>query len=403
MFCQCEKMTVHMKIPTKIIILFDLALLGLAAFAFFGPKNESVFRELKAEEIKTLSQTIAGKCQGSGWHDCYQKEMPKITKDYGLAPSEQVLLAVQEIDQNAKNCHVIAHLMSREAYNRNPDEFDELLQSLNVNACGSGFLHGVMEAYLGQHPETEVNGDFAGNICTKKIEQYWQRMCAHFMGHIFLVENSGVIDQSLRLCDAVKMEWRFDCFNGLFMEDHQKLALAEHGIAPLPTLTPDYMKSMEETCLQYSGPKGQACWTEMAEMYAHAYGYDPEIIYKGCQKGPDAASQQICYGKGIVVTAVYTGFDTADKLTGICKFYKNTPQFSWCVNSIISALMFYSPKYVDRGLTLCTSIGSNYQTGCLENLAARLQSILPQTAERIELCTTLDKNQELCNEIVSRT
>ena len=376
-----------------------LVILGYFISNFYLRKLPEVSEtKLASEQTQTEAKQVAQICQNNpSWHECYKTEMPKLAKTYGLKTGEEILSALQDIDPNSRNCHVIAHFMAREAMRREPNKFHELFDSLDVNACGSGFLHGVLETYLGLHPEVKVDGKFASEICDRGNDLFRKRMCAHFVGHIFLLNEEGNLSQALASCTGIKTEWLYDCYDGMFMEDHQKLALSEHGISPLPDLTDEYTKGLEQECQKHSDIQAAACWTEMAEMYAHKYGYVPDIVYKNCEKAPEQYRKS-CYGKGVVAISIYTGFDTQEQLKSICRFYEaNIEDYKWCVSSMVSSFMYYSPKFTERGITLCSNIQNGLQEWCFENLGSALKNIVSSPADRENFCrASPEKFRHVC-------
>lgn len=351
---------------------------------------------LTPEKIERFASETAAKCTGpnsAGKQDCYKEELMALTKKYGLANGEQILLALQDKDGFARSCHVIAHYMSHEAYARSPGDFYELIDTLNVNSCGSGFLHGVLEAYTGEHPEIPVDGEFASTICGRGNDDYRKKTCVHFVGHIFLLNAYGNLEEALPLCETVRNEWKYNCYDGIFMEDHQKLILADHGMAELPVLDKAYISKLEAKCMESSGPMGQACWTEMAEIYAHAYGYKPDIIFTNCKKAQTDTYAQECYFKGVVAMSIYPGFDTEEPLTALCNFYSYDGKlYDRCNQHLLSSLIYNSPKFTSRGVTLCTNVVSNYRHLCFTHLANRLQGIIKDRTMRASVCGLLPQS-----------
>lgn len=344
---------------------------------------------LKPTEIRDLSSHLFNSCgTGKERSECYKTRLEQITKKYGMANGEAVLLSLQDLDDSTKNCHVIAHYMSQEAYKRSPWEFYKLVDSINVNACGSGFLHGILEAYIGDHPEIVVDGAFGNKLCGRGDDFYRQRMCIHFIGHIFLLNAYGNLEEVLPLCSSVKKEWQFDCYDGLFMEDHQKVILSDHGISPLPANDEAYVSGLEKRCATYEAPAGTACWSEMAEVYAHSFGYNSDIIFNRCSKANTPQFKLDCYFKGVIALAVYPTFNSPKSLVGLCSYLINEPKnYIDCVHVLTSALMYYSPKFIERGSGFCASIPTTYREKCFVNLTGLMKDFVKKPEERTQLCS----------------
>lgn len=351
-------------------------------------KNDKVnLTQEKAIKLATSIKETCSNPNGNEKQDCYKIELRKVVRTYGIANGEFILLALQDKDDFAKSCHVLAHNMASEAYRRNPDDFYKLIESVNVNACGSGFLHGVLEAYTTINPDVPIDGTFANNICGQGNNEYKKRTCVHFVGHVFLVNAFGDLEEALALCKGIRQQWQFNCYDGVFMEDHQKLILSEHGMFPLPKLDEEYFDKIEGFCLKTEGIMAKACWTEMAEMYAHAYGYTPDIIFKNCSKAQTDEFDRDCYSKGVIAMAIYPGFDTPKKLTSLCAYYiKNQTLYNSCSEVLLSSLIYNSPKFTSRGISLCSSVPQYYAQQCFEKLGQRLKDTIPNKNSRSQFC-----------------
>ncbi len=383
------------RIPTTLIIFADAALavaLIAAAVWAFDIRMPSFAQALAESEIVPTARAFAAQCntrETPNKEDCYVRVFSELIRRAGFPSAEKVLFALQDIDEMTKSCHVLAHQMGRTALREDPEHWKELAEAVNVQACGSGFLHGVLEAHVGDDPTFVMNAGFANDVCNKGKDPYRDRMCSHFMGHVALLEKEGDIPEALPICDGVVPELRFDCYNGLFMEDHQKLALAEHEVAPLPRYTPEYAAELEAGCNAYDGERGNACWTEMAEVYAKVWNYDAQEIQAGCGRAPNDAARRACMGKGGVILITYPLERTPQQLTMICAPDANDPvHYRSCTSGLISALMYYSPKFTSRGIALCANIPAEHREWCFTDLGNQLSRIVPNAAERAEYCAS---------------
>ena len=355
-------------------------------------KNE--IRNISSQELRSSSSTIYGICGNLNFtdrQDCYEAQLSIATKTYGLANAIAILSAIQNNDSFAQGCHLISHYMSHEAYLREPGNFFSMIDSVNVGLCGGGFLHGLIQGYSGDHPEITIDGDFAKQVCERSKDGYRIATCMHFMGHIFILKTEGKVQPALDLCLGVQENWRYNCYDGVFMEDHQKLMLSDHDIMPLPTLDTAYFNSMESTCQKYTGEISRACWTEMAEMYAHGHGYNPATIFKDCSKASDEINAQACYFKGVVAMAVYPGFDSPHVLTYLCSFYKgDMNKYAKCTHTLLSSLVYNSPKFTSRGVTYCENMTTDtLKNTCFSDLDSTLKTVIPSSDTRKEYCNLI--------------
>lgn len=370
----------------------NIAFILLVIFIFIRSKSNYSNRVVMNQSTG-IAQEIYNYCSKNQDPECYKNSLKKVIDDQDFYSSVKVLYALQDIDPQTKSCHVIAHAMSHEAVIKEPDKWLSLLDGVDVNACGSGFLHGVLEAHLGDKADTKFTGELSEEICNRGNDDYRKRMCTHFMGHFFIVNNNDHVELAVPYCDDVSKSLKFDCLDGLFMEHNQRIALEDHGLAELPDYTPEYVDSLEKVCKKYSGIQAEACWTEMAEIYAKTFGYNADVIYNHCYAQGDIRYAKNCYGKGQTVLSTYPLDMTTKQLTDICKFYnKDEYGNKNCIHNVIHSLLYYSPKYTSRGMIFCQNI-PKYNDWCVAQLGERLRQIVPSLEERLSLCVDAkDKN-----------
>jgi len=375
-------------LSTGVFVFADLLLALLIVSLFVSPKATLLGAMEFGKNPRALAEQIAHSCAIKRSESCYTDELVLLVKKENFALAEQTLLALQDIDPSTKSCHVVAHYMGREALKKNPSKWLALADTVDVLACGSGFLHGVLEGHLSASPGITLTSALSQEVCDRGADSYRKRMCTHFMGHFFVVDTSGKLDEAFPQCQGVNPALRFDCFDGMFMEDHQKIALTEHNILPAPEYTPAYAKSLEKSCGRYQGDKNIACWVEMAEVYAKTYGYDAKTIYNQCNDNASTDSaRQSCYSKGIVILATFPYDVSAKQLTAICEpFALQGGKFEGCASQLISSLMYYSAKFTTRGITFCAGAPSEHKRPCFRELGRQLASLVPSREERVTLC-----------------
>lgn len=375
-----------------LILVLSVLSASVITFDLFNFRIENNEQRLTSSEIEGYATTIFETCthqDGTNRQDCYGNTLKKITSSYGLTSAEQVLFALQDKDPFAQSCHVIAHRMSNAAYKIDPRDFTHIVDTVDITSCGGGFLHGILGAYADDHPNLTIDGAFGEAICDHG-DPYRINSCMHFIGHMFILDTLGNLEQALPRCEGIREALRFNCYDGIFMEDHQKLMLSEHGIVPLPVLDKNYFNIIEKKCLNSSGIMAQACWTEMAEMYAHGYRYDPTIIYNNCSKAQTSDFAKSCYLKGVNAMAIYPGFDTKPKLLSLCAPYiNNSSSYNHCSYILISALLFNSPKFTSRAITYCEANKSEYADYCYNTISERLRVAVKDSSIRNQYCAML--------------
>lgn len=388
------------KIPKNVLLAVNIVVLVSIILVVLKSRNSNPIYSANSPQIQAVAQQLAQDCSFGDKETCYKSSFESLINTYNFSYAEQTLYALQDIDPMTKSCHVLSHFMSRTAVKKNPGDWLTLLDRVDVNACGSGFLHGVLEAHLGDDPDTEFNAGLSEEVCNRGDDNYRKRMCTHFMGHFFVVDTNDNVTEAVPYCDGISKELKFDCLDGLFMEHNQKIALTDHGLAPAPVYTPTYAQSLEEVCFKYSGIQASACATELAEVYAKTFGYTAQAIHDHCYVEASKQYAENCYSKGQTILSTYPMDLTAKQLTDICKFYKNEGESKGCLNNVLASLMYYSPKFTERGLLLCQNIG-NYKDWCVTELGNKLSQLVSSSEERLTFCQSAEseKYKNLCAKI----
>jgi len=398
------------KVSTKSIIIADVVLgvILIGAIGYFFGINPFSAKDKKGAIYKpsdsmvmSEARGVAAQCQSQDSEACYKEKFVQLIKGSEFSYAQTVLYALQDIDPQIKSCHVLAHFMGRELVKLDPKKWKEAMATVDVNTCGSGFLHGVLEAHLSDDTNFQLTPEVANEVCDTNEDSYKARMCSHFMGHLALLGAEGNMKRALPVCARVVDRLRWDCFDGLFMEDHQKLALAEHGITPLPAMTESYATKLGDDCLFYEGSIASACWTEMAEIYAKVFNYEPNSVYRNCyNNAPTPSLRESCYAKGVVVLGTYPLELSAETLASICKPYLGEEgMLKGCISNFISSLMYYSPKFTSRGVQLCSLISeASSREWCFGELGRQLKNFVASPAERETLCEKTPKPyKQMCS------
>lgn len=378
---------------TNPLIIADIFLgivLLLAIFHIFGSPPASNQNTIKKGEFKETAQQIANNCLkgNSDIEKCYKENFTQLLVSKDLSFAEHTLYALQDIDPQSRHCHVLSHEIAKAAVRKDPSKWKRLIEEVTVDTCGGGFLHGILEAHTGDDPDFKADAIFINETCYKKQLSFRERTCGHILGHLILLDTEGQIEPALPICAQTDTSLQLDCYNGIFMEDSFKLALAEHGFAELPVRDVERMNKQRERCLKYDGTPAVACWTDMAEIFVEFYNYEPTKAYELCNQAPFTDARNHCYLKAVILMAVSPNFDTQEELLKACSFYKeNGKLYTHCTSFIISSLMHYSPKFADRGITLCSHIDDVYKEFCFKELGEKLKMNVSDRQEREHLCS----------------
>ena len=350
-------------------------------------------------ETKIAAQNITKTCAQTDREKCYVGQFTSITRSKGLEFAQKTLYDAQDIDPKLRDCHVLSHKISDAATQQHPEAWRDLIERADIETCGGGFLHGVIETHIGYDPKFTLNRETIADICNQGKRDYKERSCSHIMGHLLLVDANAKVDPALSICNQiVDPTMNRECATGVFMEDSFKTILADHGLAQIPVRDKARMDRQTSRCLNYQGLAGEGCWVDLAEIFAEFYNFDPPKVYESCYSAPTKSEAQQCYMKAVILMADSANFDSSSNLLAECTPYtSDTLLYKQCTDFIVSSLMHYSPKFTNRGVALCSNIGAEFQEYCFRDLGQQLKVTTPALSDRQELCTgTPEKYLNLC-------
>lgn len=389
------------RISPKAILTADLVLAALIFGVLF---NAYANQELNfsGPEPEAMASVIYDNCFKERKAGCYKKEFTEITKDEGLVFATKTLYAMQDLDPPIRHCHVLAHEMARVETLKNPSEWKGLLDKVDLSQCGGGFFHGVLEAHIGSEPDFKITTETIKEICIGERtneKDFRVRTCVHILGHLTMIETLGQIEPALPICAGLPDVLAYNCYNGVFMEDSFKTSLAVHGLAELPVRDKPRLERQRARCFNYKDMPASACWTDMAEIFIEFHNYDAAITYKLCNEAPEELSRTNCYKKAVTLMPLSPSYDKVEKLVAPCKpFLKEDEKYSQCYRNMISGLLFYSPKFTDRAVTLCSNIPEHHKDGCFKRIGALLQVNISSLSDREILCKDApDEFKRLCS------
>jgi hypothetical protein len=389
------------RLSLKTVIIADVVLLALIfgvlfrAYAY-GQLELKLFAE---KDPRAAAQEIFDTCFREKKDPCYKKEFGELTKDEGIFFAQKVVYALQEFDPRMRHCHVLSHEVARIATLEDPSEWKKLLDKVDLNQCGGGFFHGVLEAHTGSDPSFKITPETIVGICKGERSdenEFRVRTCAHILGHLTMIETEGKVEPALPICDALSDTLAYECYNGVFMEDSFKTSLAVHGLAKLPVRDKPRLDRQRARCFKYTGEAAAACWTDMAEIFIEYHDYQAPITYKLCNEAPEQRSRESCYRKAVTLMAVSPPYDKVERLVSPCKpFLNNNEKFAMCYHSMISGMLFYSPNFADRAIKLCSNIPEHHRQGCFYKVGTLLKMNVSSLETRNDLCR--DAPQEFKN------
>lgn len=342
------------------------------------------------EAHKLAAKKIIDECPPSQDREkCYAKKFEPVIENEGLIFAQQTLYALADFDPQERSCHVMAHEISKIATRKKIDNWKDYFYQVDMDTCGGGFMHGVLEAYIGAHPEVDISGQLITGICGTDHNKSRDRSCAHILGHLILVQEQNNIQKSLPICGQLQdPTLGEECYTGIFMEDSFKTILADHGLDSIPVRNKERMDRQTNRCHDYSGIMANACWVDLAEIFVEYYNFDPQKSYASCNLAPEETARSKCYLKAATLMAISPNYDSASAMTGICKPLEsgNIEIYRQCVSFALAGLTHYSTDFTQRGVLLCSNILQSEREGCFHELSSQLKETNQQPEVRMKTC-----------------
>lgn len=326
------------------LIIVGLLILGSLGYWF-----------LTNHQIKSLSAssydqavTIQKECTDLAYKErCYSKAFYDLTKSTDVSFARDTLKQLQQLDpKNSLGCHFIAHQIANAAVEKDPQNWNKLINQITPYECTGGYIHGMIEIHIREQGQNiKLTSDVMNQVCQKFntgiiLNEYAMRNCFHILGHISVAETAGDIDLSLKICDGFGSSYRrIECYGGVFMETMTRENLIAHGLSEPFVWDEENTKKTEEVCRKYPGEYGSACWKDISYMYVSVSKNDPFELYKRCHRAPTESDAKECFifGSGNMVT--FSSFDRSS-LPQVCQpVVSDKDLYTRCLNNMMGALL----------------------------------------------------------------
>lgn len=326
------------------------------------------------------AQRIKAICPGDGNNPdnlkCLGKEFVDLIQRRGFNFTSETLLALQNFDSSSRNCHVIAHAISQNLMRRNPGKGLEALSQIDPGLCGGGFMHGILEVMIGENPELEVDASLFDKICARVFSGGYSTSCAHILGHIILVEKSGILRDGLAACSGLTGEFLFECYGGVFMEDSFRTNFFAHGLGDEPVRDEDWFRRQKKRCEFYGRDEvmEMGCYYDLAEVAAQIYDFNVQKTYSMCKEARSKKAEYRCYARAsyIIATAPIPKIDSMD-FSELCSLYDPGAEVNRkCVDDTVGALLSYSLAFIPRAVAFCEASQSQLKENCFRQIGVYL-------------------------------
>jgi len=331
---------------------------------------------------------------------CYAKEFEKVAYEEGYSKAFEVLGAVQQLDPSANGCHFIAHGIGYGAYQRDRENWRQVLAEIDTS-CSYGAPMGIVERYTAELPHRTISKELVPDLCGDVT----RGDCNHVVGHILLADESteGDIDKALDLCSALEgLEERDKCNTGVFMENITALNLIEHGYATRNFLNwPARLPDLEKLCFSYEGEYHNACWTEITHAVVLTYHNNPEKALEFCNKTHDINALKRCTYHSLGIIAGSNSFQISN-LSYLCELEQpRYPEFrNHCYHGIMASTLSSIPGQIDRVLDFCSLAPEEVTADCFGLVGSMLRYYLRYEEEEVvSVCSLIpDEYESICRE-----
>ena len=201
-----------------------------------------------------------------------------------------------------QNCHSYTHLIGNFALEKYSFDLEKSI-SYNLDTCGGGYLHGIIEDYLEKYPEKRSD---LYSICKNPLDGG----CFHALGHGFMLKNEFDTDISVLDCDILNTaKQRQRCREGVFMENFDSANVSDSEKPFLKSTDPFY------PCNKYKTPYLDDCYYYSGR-YVYRLEKDPYLSLQKCLTLKNEFSA-LCV-RGMAAGILRDNLTTPEKLEKIC-------------------------------------------------------------------------------------
>lgn len=246
-------------------------------------------------------------------------------------------------------CHALAHEVGHAAYELYGFE-DALI--FEEDLCGAGYLHGVVEDYLGE--QTDMLSAMR-TVCDLD-----DGVCLHGVGHGLMIYANNDIPEALSYCEEFESySAQIHCSEGVFMENFG-LDWNLHAHPYLKLDDPMYPCSEQEE--KYKN----TCYFYAPRFFNRLYEGAYEQAIDWCNTA-EAAYVQDCV-RGVGSTMMKYSMDEIERIEGVCNGAGDYSDF--CIRGMTS---YYIVNYAsaEKGYELCAVLKEENQEACEAEVAAK--------------------------------
>ena len=378
----------------KTTLLLIPALFLLLALSFFS-------REVS---LSSHAEAIFQKCFSQGdAQTCYDKEIPKLTDFISMEEAFQVIRMVQAQDPSYRYCHVVGHALSAKEYQKNPENWKDIIPRCPYAVCANGCQHGVVQEifrnkiseFLNDAELEKLKAEF-GNVCEEKPNwrpsSFQQGHCYHGLGHLAMYVANADIPKSLGVCDAISLkedgrDFRSVCYGGLFMQMFQPLEPEDFALVEGKALAKEDAK---EFCGNIPGTnlRKEACWLQAWPLFGEELT-TAEGIIGFCEEGKSFARLERCYTQLFHILAQGRNYEIIP-LKELCVTFPDELKAE-CVRNVASAIIDGGTDFINLAVDFChLAKEGDLQEACYKAMVDfSVIKFNPGTENFLKLCNAL--------------
>lgn len=357
------------------VIILVITLIGL--FAYISQQYNK----------KNIANDIYSECSKSKeYGKCYEDRLRRLTLAQPLPIVIETLSLLKERDSRLNNCHLLAHQISRTELLKDPLQWDTLLSKVPAAECGGGFVHGILEEYIGQNPDTQIDSSLIKTTCEQRVRSVLDYSnCVHSLGHLVLLQLGYDLKKATAVCLDIPLDLNQDtCLSGVFMENTTRINGIEHGYPDYRIFKKvDEVKKYHDFCISLRGNAAEACWIEYARVNLIFYSGDIEKTLAECD------TLDNFYSKGCQLFTINLSMDVSTtapvQIISLCDRYRDMPDmFNDCRITTLSVIAFNSPKLIPAIVDYCNKVEDTFKSACFKQVG----TILPffEHSDRTGLC-----------------
>ena len=181
-------------------------------------------------------------CRQDETFGCYQRGFRAIVNAQNPGVALDKLDALSKTDNYVlRTCHPLAHEIGHLAFAKYKTV--QGAEGYARETCWSGYHHGVMESYISQFNDGQLQKRM-NTICKQDAGHPYSLAyynCWHGLGHGLTIRFTQDVFRSLDFCDYVDKSWeRQSCFSGVFMQNIVANGSGMHKAVDLKPSDPIY-------------------------------------------------------------------------------------------------------------------------------------------------------------------